>query len=63
MAVTFILSIIFGKAEASYTLDIFAHNIAIKIHCDKNIILSHECLKAKQKLAQGAIFSALTLVS
>jgi len=43
--------------KALYTLDIFAHNIAIKIYCnkkycdkeycDKNIILSHACLKAK----------------
>jgi len=33
-----------------YTLDIFAHNIAIKIkrYCDKKIILNHGCLKANQ---------------
>jgi len=30
-----------------YTLDIFAREIAIKRYCNKKIILSHKCLKAK----------------
>ncbi len=36
--------------EGLYTLDIFAHNIAIKIkrYCNKKIILSHWYLKANQ---------------
>jgi len=46
-------------SKVFYTLDIFAHNIAIKRYFDKNIILSHGCLKAKesfkQKLAQGTL--------
>ncbi len=30
-----------------YTLDIFAHNIAIKRYCNKKIIFSHRFLLAK----------------
>jgi len=33
--------------KGCYTLDIFARDIAIKRYCDKKIILSHGCLKAK----------------
>jgi len=33
--------------KACYTLDIFPHNIGIKRYCDKEIILSHGCLKVQ----------------
>jgi hypothetical protein len=33
--------------KALFTRDILMHNIATKRYCDKNIFLSHGCLKAK----------------
>jgi len=35
------------QVKALFTRDILTHNIAIKRYFDKNIFLSHGCLKAK----------------